>query len=40
MKSTPLRIVRSTVRRSELRSLTEQQFGDMVKAVAGVVAED
>lgn len=36
MESSPLRLVRDTLRRSELSSLAERQFGDMVKAVVDV----
>jgi hypothetical protein len=34
--STPVRIVRDTVTRSEIRALAAAQFGDMVKAVVDV----
>jgi hypothetical protein len=36
MSSTPLRIVRDSIRRSELATLAHSQFGDMVKAVVDV----
>ena len=36
MSSTPLRVVRDSVRRSELITLAQSQFGDMVKAVVDV----
>jgi len=36
MSSTPLRVVRDNIRRSELITLAQRQFGDMVKAVVDV----
>jgi hypothetical protein len=36
MESTPFRIVRSAIRRSDLSALAERQFGDMVKAVVDI----
>jgi hypothetical protein len=36
MSPTPLRVVRDSIRRSELVTLAQSQFGDMVKAVADV----
>lgn len=36
MFSTPLRVVRDSIRRSELITLARSQFGDMVKAVVDV----
>ena len=36
MDTTPLRIVREPIRRSELATLASEQFGDIVKAVVDV----
>ena len=36
MSSTPLHVVRDSIRRSELITLAQSQFGDMVKAVVDV----
>ena len=36
MSSTPPRVVRDSIRRSELITLAQSQFGDMVKAVVDV----